>query len=535
MMLNVLSISLSMSFVILLLTILRSRINDRYCAKVMCILWMIAAIRMVFPVRLDFPFYQPVLKIDMSQEIVELPSATLNGTEAVIQLDHELSDFTPVGDPSTIKTQHQTAFTLSLEDIIKIVWLIGTCGLLSVNVVSYISVSRWLRKHCKKVKEIGKINIYSSKNLPESFAFGIFRPAVYLSKEALDDKWVLNHELIHCKHRDGMMQALMCLVKCMHWFNPFVYLMEKQWEADREINCDETVLKDKSKSERIDYMLTLYNAAESMMDKKLRFTSGLLDGEHQMVERFKMIRTDRNKRTGKALVCVLCISILVISSLVGCTSSERKLVNEAIDLIQSEHVQSREIMMSKVMDEDGLGYSNGKISFDEVNFKYQKLNEELDSLRYQVEKLNEQLKTNHSKEEFANITSVIFQLNDEISTYELALEALTQEINSRKEEYMKTVVDILEKMNLKKIDKLEVVENDSIPLNVAIKLENGNVLKMQFYESGQLVVSMMDGVVKTDVEVYKYQKEVFDLFHALMQYHHQWGFLEASGGLSVEE
>ena len=90
-------------------------------------------------------------------------------------------------------------------------------------------------------------------------------------------------------------------------------------------------------------------------------------------------------------------------------------------------------------------------------------------------------------------------------------------------------------MKLKKKDKLDVVNEDSIPLNVTVKMENGDILKMQFYESEQLVVSIMNGFVKSDVEVYDYEKETLDLFHALMQYDRKWGFLETSGGLSVVE
>lgn len=470
MMLNVLSISLSMSFVILLLTILRSRINHRYCAKVMCILWMVVAIRMIFPMHLDFPFYQPVLKIDMSQEIVELPSATLNGTEAVIQLDHELSDFTPVGDPSSIKTQHPTAFTLSLEDIIKIVWLMGACGLLTVNTVSYVFVSRWLKKHCRKEKEVGNINIYSSNNLPESFAFGVFKPAVYLSEEALNDKWVLNHELIHCKHRDGMMQALMCLVKCMHWFNPFVYLMEKQWDAAREMNCDETVLKDKSKSERIDYMLTLYNAAESMMDKKLRFTSGLLDGEHQMVERFKMIRMDKIKKTGVLFMSFLCVLIVVGSNLVGCAqevadNQEKILLMEIV-----EHVESR-------------GGSISATIFEEKEYI-----ENEDGIQV----------LDHAR---AYGSTAYMYSREGMHFYETAV--------SKYQRYNE-LIDSLKKMNVVKINDFQINPEINISAKVNVNTDDGYVESLWFYDDGTMRASSGPEYGKREAEFYKVNDDVME-------------------------
>lgn len=529
MVLNVLSVSLSMSIVILVLILMRKHINKKYSARVMCMIWLFVALRLLIPVEIDLPVSKVNLELNMDQIIteVDLPAIETPEFNNTIQLDQTIK---------VEETEMPAAnFLISWQDVVTCVWFAGAVYMLVKQVLAYCSISKWLKRNSVYEKTIDGFKVYLSSVLPEPLSFGTFKSSIYLTEQFRTDNWVLNHELMHCKHYDGLMMWIAAFVKSIHWFNPLVYWMDKQWEADRELYCDEAVLKDKTKSERIEYMVTLYDAAEAMNEQKLKFASGLLDGEHQMVERFKMIQTNKVKRTSVVLASVLCILILIASSLVGCTSTDSKLVNTMIELIQSENVQSREISMSKVMDEDGLGYSNGTIYFDEVNLKYQKLSEELDSLREQAEKLNEELKTNNSKDEYAKITSVIFQVNDEILTRELAIESLTQEIDDRKEEYIKTVVGILEKMKLKKKDKLDVVNEDTIPLNVTVKMENGDILKMQFYESEQLVVSIMNGFVKSDVEVYDYEKETLDLFHALMQYDRKWGFLETSGGLSVVE
>src|SRR5690606_352834 len=47
------------------------------------------------------------------------------------------------------------------------------------------------------------------------------------------------------------------LIKCFHWFNPFVWLMEHIARTDRELACDVWVLKKLGSDERESYGNTL--------------------------------------------------------------------------------------------------------------------------------------------------------------------------------------------------------------------------------------------------------------------------------------
>ena len=76
---------------------------------------------------------------------------------------------------------------------------------------------------------------------------GIFRPTILLPKEYAE--WtdterdgVLLHELTHLKRRDPLGLLVSRLVVAIYWFHPFVRMVVKQLQLEREGACDDAVL-----------------------------------------------------------------------------------------------------------------------------------------------------------------------------------------------------------------------------------------------------------------------------------------------------
>jgi len=55
---------------------------------------------------------------------------------------------------------------------------------------------------------------------------------------------------------------LSLIVVCVHWFNPFAWLLLKMLYSDIELACDETVLSKCNETERKEYAYTLLSTAE---------------------------------------------------------------------------------------------------------------------------------------------------------------------------------------------------------------------------------------------------------------------------------
>ena len=77
---------------------------------------------------------------------------------------------------------------------------------------------------------------------------GILRPEIWLPRTLsatltpTELRHILLHELGHARRRDLLAQWLCSLTCCVHWFNPFVWLLARLARTDRELACDAWVL-----------------------------------------------------------------------------------------------------------------------------------------------------------------------------------------------------------------------------------------------------------------------------------------------------
>lgn len=93
----------------------------------------------------------------------------------------------------------------------------------------------------------------------------IIIPISLVSGHSTDEiRYILLHELHHCKCKDSLVNYLTCLIGIIYWFNPIVWYMKKEICTDREIACDTAVLNRLEPKEYINYGNTLITFAEKM-------------------------------------------------------------------------------------------------------------------------------------------------------------------------------------------------------------------------------------------------------------------------------
>lgn len=86
----------------------------------------------------------------------------------------------------------------------------------------------------------------------------IILPTTDLSAD--DFYYTILHELTHYRRRDMFYKWLVQLTVCLHWFNPFVYLMDREINRLCELSCDERVVSTFPDNLRKSYGDTLLNA-----------------------------------------------------------------------------------------------------------------------------------------------------------------------------------------------------------------------------------------------------------------------------------
>ncbi|HEY4086377.1 MAG TPA: M56 family metallopeptidase [Bryobacteraceae bacterium] len=115
-------------------------------------------------------------------------------------------------------------------------------------------IQRWMRvradaRAATKLPIEMEIPLLSSPALREPGVFGIFRQVLLVPKGMAERfssaEWeaILAHELCHARYHDNLTAAIYMLVETMFWFHPLVWWIGQRLVAERELACDEEVLR----------------------------------------------------------------------------------------------------------------------------------------------------------------------------------------------------------------------------------------------------------------------------------------------------
>jgi hypothetical protein len=99
---------------------------------------------------------------------------------------------------------------------------------------------------------------------------GMWKPRLLLPHCVVNDfpggeiRLILLHELAHLKRRDVAVNYLLAIFEAVHWFNPLVWLAFWRMRAERELACDEAVLRLTPLRERCAYGSTILKLIEAL-------------------------------------------------------------------------------------------------------------------------------------------------------------------------------------------------------------------------------------------------------------------------------
>lgn len=156
-----------------------------------------------------------------------------------------------------------------------IVWCAGVILIALFFVISYLRcliefrtalpvhnhyVKKWLAERPLK----RPILVRQSDRISAPLTYGILRPVILMPKK-IDWKnekqlqYVLSHEYVHIHRYDTVTKLIATLALCIHWFNPFVWVMYILFNRDIELACDESVIRQFGEKSKSAYSLMLIN------------------------------------------------------------------------------------------------------------------------------------------------------------------------------------------------------------------------------------------------------------------------------------
>ncbi|MBC2606648.1 M56 family metallopeptidase [Pelagicoccus albus] len=239
--------------------------------KLLCWAWALLVIRLSLPLAL--PFSGSIFNLNDNLR----PSTWTNVLRSGV-VDAGLGEtMLPV-----FRTQDElvksTLVGFSWEHALVLLWALGFLALMGRLVFNAVRLHQFFdradRKNSGRLYEIFKDTRYRfgihanvpllvSRDVKTPGIAGIFNPRVVLpvfcEKELSDEevRCVLLHELTHYKRGDLFLHHLLMLVCFVHWYNPLVWLVFRQFKISMEQACDADVVNTVCITTVRDYGLTL--------------------------------------------------------------------------------------------------------------------------------------------------------------------------------------------------------------------------------------------------------------------------------------
>lgn len=342
-----LSLSLSGTLLIIVLSLCKPLFKNRLSNQWQYYIWIIVIARLLLPFAPETNLMQNVFpKID-NINIEENISTKLeqNGSfdNQTNFTQSNVPDDITFGAPSNLITGDKSVrHTSMLQDVMQIItqnlwliWLVVAMALLIRKITIYQSFVNYIKAGQVEISDIelwerlGKlmeqsgvkriVRISTNPLISSPLLIGFFRPYIILpttERSESDFQYTILHELTHFKRGDMFYKWLVQLTICLHWFNPFVYLMGREVNRACELSCDEAVIRKLDTNSQQGYGDTLLNALGTGGSYKDSLASVTLAESKELLKE----RLDAIMKFKKKSLPIICITFaLTVLLLCGFT------------------------------------------------------------------------------------------------------------------------------------------------------------------------------------------------------------------------
>lgn len=330
-----LSLSVSGTLLLLIILGLKQLYKNKFSRRWQYYIWIIVALRFLLPVTPDTTIVGSLFENFDATVITTESPASQNMPVAVNTNNNKAEPIQANGNIADAPTTHKT---FSLYAYMFVVWVALALVLFVRKITVYQGFIQYIKAGNTEVSDIKTLNLLSdcleklniktrvelSYNplIASPMLIGFFRPRIVLPVNKPEDKelsYIFVHELIHYKQRDMFYKWLIQIVVCVHWFNPFVYLLEREVNKSCELSCDEkviSVLDDKARREYGDTLISFLKSNKLYKNSLASVT--LTEGAEQLKERLGAIMDFRQKnKVTQILTGVLTFCIIFVAAFVG--------------------------------------------------------------------------------------------------------------------------------------------------------------------------------------------------------------------------
>ena len=353
-----LSLSVSGALLLLLILGLKPLYKNKFSKRWQYYIWIVVALRFLLPFTPDTTIIGSLFeKFDTTAITNEIPT----NPNVPVPADTGNSKAEPT------QTNREITTAAMREPFNKYVCLFFIWSALALvlfvrKVTVYQGFMQYIKAGNKEVSDIKILNLLSDCEeklniktrvelscnplIASPMLIGFFRPRIILPVGELEDKelsYIFVHELTHYKQRDMFYKWLIQIIVCVHWFNPFVYLLEKEVNKSCELSCDEkvlSVLDDKAKREYGDTLISFLKSSNLYKSSLASVT--LTEGAEQLKERLGAIMKFRKKsKVVIAITAIFTVAVCVCFFVTGAyaapsaNSKEKNLMPDAVPNVEN--------------------------------------------------------------------------------------------------------------------------------------------------------------------------------------------------------
>lgn len=220
-----------------------------------------------------------------------------------------------------------------------VLWLLVTVSLILWNIWRLLRYRRLFEHASNKVNShlqqiavevaclmgvTSEVRLLASPLVQSPMLVGFFRPTILLPSEHLPDsdaRFILTHELTHFRRGDMWKKFLVSMIQCVHWFNPIVYLLNRDFAYWLETSCDEEVVGSFDHAQRKEYGYLLINYAPATRYVGPKLYVSFTSCRYKLKRRISIMMKS-NKKSRSLLGLVLALALIV-----GCLATSALAAN----------------------------------------------------------------------------------------------------------------------------------------------------------------------------------------------------------------
>ena len=205
----------------------------------------------------------------------------------------------------------------------------------------------------------GEVRLLASPLAQSPMLIGFFRPTILLPSEQVPDsdaRFILAHELTHFQRKDLWKKLLFLMVRCAHWFNPIVYLLNRDFSRWLETSCDEQVVSSLDRDQRKEYGRLLIDYAPASRYAGPKLYVSFASCRYKLKRRISiMLNSDKKSRSllGLVLAVALVVGCLATTALAASVDNDNGTDDFALSAL-SFRVEQNDIIKAYKCEDTGM-------------------------------------------------------------------------------------------------------------------------------------------------------------------------------------